>query len=136
MRISNVAVTGAAFDSGLYVRLMRKEHRRLSFERVDARPRRLLVSLGEGRQFLHLRTLRLYGLMAQHAGSSVGYRRVSRFVRVFVAEPALESRIRFAFLAWLRHVLPVIERDRLRRRNRFTRSDQQKNTSGQQGDYK
>ena len=104
VRPGYLPVTLRAINLCAHVRFMREEDISLTFKPVDARPQWLLAALVEGRELSDLRAVRLFTLMAGHAGFRIRYRRVRRFVRVLVTEDAVKLR---AFL--LRDVLPVIE---------------------------
>lgn len=104
MHLSDLAVTGRAFDAGLQVRLVSEEHIGLFLNPEYAPPDWLLAALEQGCQLLNFGALGLDCGMAAHARGCIGYGSVARLVCVFVAEVTFEL---WAFV--LGEMLPMIE---------------------------
>lgn len=113
MHLSDPAVTRRAFEPRLYVRLVRVENICLRLVPIHTSPRRLLLALGECRQFLDLRAFGHDRFVTSHARRDVGNSRVRRLVHVLVTKRAFELR---GIIGLFSHVLPMIELDGLARR--------------------
>jgi len=114
MHLSNLAVTGRAFEAGSNVRLVRVENICLRLVPIHATPRRLLFLVGERGKLLHFGTLGHYRIVTSHASGGIGNGGVRRLVYILVTEGALELRAFF-----LCHMLPVVELNWLLRRFRL-----------------
>jgi hypothetical protein len=108
MHLTDLPVTGSAFDAGRYVGLVTEEYIGRFLNPVNASPWRLFASSERGCQLLHFGAFGSHCVVAAHARRRIGYRRAGGLIGVLVAEATFEL---WPFL--FSEVLPVIEFDGL-----------------------
>lgn len=131
VHLTDLAMTGCAFDAGRQVRLVSEEHVGRFLNPEYAFPGRLPAVLEHGCELLNFGAIGPHCVVAAHARRRIWYRSVARLAGVFMAKATLERRA-FVF----GEVLPVIEFNWLDGRFGSRAHPQQKQTDRDDNNHK